>query len=76
MQDKENNKFKLTLNVLNLFFYPYIQKKDFLSVLAKFAAALIIAELNAYEIAQDGLVSPSSIRIAMGQILEDFTCEQ
>ena len=76
VQDKENNKFKLTLNVLNLFFYPYIQKKDFLSVLAKFAAALIIAELNAYEIAQDGLVSPSSIRIAMGQILEDFTNEQ
>lgn len=76
VQDKENNKFKLTLNVLNLFFYPYIQKKDFLSVLAKFAAALIIAELNAYEIAQDGLVSPSSIRIAMGQILEDFTSEQ
>ena len=75
-QDKENNKFKLTLNVLNLFFYPYIQKKDFLSVLAKFATALIIAELNAYEIGQDGLVSPSSIRIAMGQILEDFTSEQ
>lgn len=76
VQDKENNKFKITLNVLNLFFYPFIQKKDFLSVLAKFAAALIIAELNAYDTAQNGLVNPSSIRIAMGQILEDFTSEQ
>lgn len=73
--DKNNNKYKLTLNALHLFFYPFIQKKDFLVVLAKFAAALVIAELNSYEVAQGGLISPSSIRIAMGQVLEDFTNE-
>ena len=74
--NKEENKYRLTLNALHLFFYPFIQKKDFLVVLAKFAAALVIAELNSYETAQSGRINPSSIRIAMGQILEDFTNEQ
>lgn len=73
--NRETNKYKLTLNALHLFFYPFIQKKDFLVVLAKFATALVIAELNSYGIAQNGKISPSSIRIAMGQILEDFTNE-
>lgn len=72
-KNRESNEYRLTLNVLHLFFYPFIQKKDFLVVLAKFATALIIAELNSYEIAQGGKISPSSIRIAMGQVLEDFT---
>lgn len=35
--NKDNNEYKMTLNVLNSFFYPFIQKKDFLVVLAKFA---------------------------------------
>ena len=74
--DKENNKYELTLNALHLFFYPFIQKKDFLVVLAKFATALVIAELNSYETALGGKISPSSIRIAMGQVLEDFTNER
>ena len=70
--NRENNEYQLTLNTLHLFFYPFIQKKDFLVVLAKFATALAIAEISSYDIAQDELVSPSSIRIAMGKILEDF----
>jgi|LSQX01.1.fsa_nt_gb hypothetical protein len=70
--DKQSNTYKLTLNTHHLFFYPFIQKKDFLVVLVKFATALIIAELNSYEIAQDGLIHPYSIRVAMGRILEDF----
>ena len=73
--NKENNQYKLILNTLHSFFYPFIQKKDFLVVLARFATALVITELNAYEVAQEGLISPSSIRIAMGQVLEDFTNE-
>lgn len=74
--DKESNKYELTLNALHLFFYPFIQKRDFLVVLAKFAAALVIAELNSYEIAEGGKISPASIRLAMGQVLEDFTNER
>ena len=66
----------MTLNVLNLFFYPFIQKKDFLVVLARFATALVIAELNSYDVAQGGKISPSTIRLALGQILEDFKNEQ
>lgn len=73
--DVSINHYKLTLNTQHVFFYPFIQKKDFLVVLAKFAAALVVAEISSYSIAQDGKVSPSSIRIAMGQILEDFTDE-
>ena len=74
--DKEKREYKLTLNVLNLFFYPFIQKKDFLVVLARFATALVIAELNSYDVAQGGKISPSTIRLALGQILEDFKNEQ
>ena len=73
--DSDNNEYQLTLNVLHLFFYPFIQKKDFLVVLSKFATALVIAELDSYEIARDGMISPSSIRLALGRILEDFTDE-
>ena len=68
----DNNNYKLTLNTTHSFFYPFIQKKDFLVVLAKFAVALVIAELNSYEVSQDGKIPPSSIRTTMGQILEDF----
>ncbi len=71
----QENKYKLTLNILHIFFYPFIQKRDFLVVLARFAAALVIAEINAYSISQNGKVSPSSIRLAMGQVLEDLTNE-
>lgn len=71
IKDKEHG-YIMTLNIMHSFFYPFIQKKDFLVVLARFAVALVIAELNSYEVAQDGLVSPSSIRTSMGQILEDF----
>lgn len=74
--DKESNKYELTLNALHLFFYPFIQKRDFLVVLAKFATALVIAELNSYETAEGGKISPSNIRITMGNILEDFTNEK
>lgn len=73
--NKETNEYRLTLNVLHLFFYPFIQKGKFLIVLAKFATALVIAELNSYEVAQNGMIHPYSIRLAMGQLLEDFTNE-
>lgn len=74
--DKENNKYELTLNTLHLFFYPFTQKRDFLIVLAKFASALAIAEINSYTIAEGGKISPSSIRLAMDEVLEDFTNER
>ena len=74
--NKEDNEYKLILNTLHIFFYPFIQKKDFLVVLAKFASALVIAEISSYETAQNGKISPSSIRLIMGQVLEDFTDER
>ena len=72
VEDKQINKYAITLNIRHSFFFPFIQKKDFLVLLAKFAIAIVIAEINAYEIATDGLVSPSSIRNEMGRILEDL----
>ncbi|KDE41522.1 hypothetical protein NPL7_03365 [Metamycoplasma hyosynoviae] len=72
VEDKSANKYTITLNTRHLFFYPFIQKKDFLVLLAKFTTALVIAEINACSLATDGKVSPSSIRIEMGRILEDL----
>lgn len=66
------NKYTITLNTKHAFFYPFIQKKDFLVLLAKFATALVIAEINAYSIATDGMVNPTCIRSEMGRILEDL----
>ena len=72
VEDKSKNKYTITLNIRHSFFYPFIQKKDFLVLSAKFAMALAIAEIKASSLATDGLVSPSSIRNEMGRILEDF----
>lgn len=72
VEDASINKYTITLNTRHTFFYPFIQKKDFLVLLAKFATALVIAEINAYSIATNGMVSPSSIRNEMGRILEDL----
>lgn len=71
-EDISINKYTITLNTRHAFFYPFIQKKDFLVLLAKFATALVMAEINAYSIATNGMVSPSSIRNEMGRILEDL----
>lgn len=72
VEDKSINKYTITLNTRHSFFYPFIQKKDFLVLLAKFATALVIAEINAWSLATDGMVPPSSIRNEMGRILEDL----
>ncbi len=44
-------------------------------MLAKFATALAIAEINSYQNSSDGKIDPSSIRIAMDKVLEDFINE-
>ena len=72
VEDKSINKYTITLNTRHSFFYPFIQKKDFLVLLAKFATALVIAEINAWSLSTDGMVPPSSIRNEMGRILEDL----
>ena len=71
-EDTLFNKYTITLNIRHSFFYPFIQKKDFLVLLAKFATALVIAEINAYSISTEGMVAPSCIRNEMGRILEDL----
>lgn len=71
--DSENGKYKLILNTQHTFFYPFIQKKEFLIVLTKFAAAIAIAEISLYQDNSDGNLSPSIIRLTLGNILEDFT---
>lgn len=74
VRNEENNEYELTLNSLHTFFYPFIQKKDFLVILIKFSIALVIAEIEAYKI-EGGNVKPSTIRIAMGKILEELSNE-
>ena len=70
--DRTMNKYTISLNIRHPFFYPFIQKKDFLVLLAKFATALVIAEINVSPLETSGKVAPSSIRIEMGRILEDL----
>jgi len=72
--NEENNEYELTLNSLHTFFYPFIQKKDFLVILIKFSIALVISEIEAYKIA-GGNIKPSTIRISMGRILEELSNE-
>ena len=71
-KDNEQNKYIIILNTNHTFFSPFIQKKDFLVLLAKFATALVIAEINVTLLATDGKVFPSSIRIEMESILQDL----
>ena len=72
IEDESTNKYTIILNTRHSFFYPFIQKKDFLVLLAKFATALVIAEINSVSISTDGRIDPSSIRNEMGKILEDL----
>lgn len=71
--DPETKEKSVTIYTQHPFFYPWINRKDFLVVLAKFAVALYIAEIESYDTAEDGKISPSDIRIAMGKILEELT---
>lgn len=66
----------VTIYTQHPFFYPFINKKDFLVVLAKFAVALFIAEIESYDTATNGMISPSDIRIGMGRILEELTSSE
>ncbi|MDG0889247.1 ATP-binding protein [Paracholeplasma manati] len=68
------NEYELTLNALHTFFYPFIQKKDFLVILIKFSIALVISEIEAYRI-DGGSIKPSTIRVSMGKILEELSNE-
>lgn len=72
--NERNNEYELTLNSLHTFFYPFIQKKDFLVILIKFSIALAISEIDAYKI-EGGNIKPSTIRISMGKILEELSNE-
>ena len=56
------------------FFYPFIQKKDFLVILIKFSIALVISEIEAYKV-EGGSIKPSTIRISMGKVLEELSNE-
>ena len=44
-------------------------------MLAKFAVALFMAEIESYDTATDGMIVPSVIRLEMGKILEELTIE-
>ena len=70
--DEKPGEFELIINSSHLFFYPFIQKKDFLSILIKFAIALVLSEVDAYKIG-DGKIMPSTIRIGIGKILEELS---
>lgn len=65
----EDNKYDVVLNQIHPFFYPFIQKGDFIILLIRLSYALAISELEAF-LQQGGYVSPSFIRISMGRVLE------
>ena len=72
IKSNDNNQYELIINTNNKFFYPYINKNDFLSVLAKMSMAIFTAELESYNTATNGLIEPCEIRILMGKILEEI----
>lgn len=72
--NENDNEYELILNSLHTFFYPFIQKKDFLVILIKFSIALVISEIEAYRV-DGGNIKPSTIRVSMGKILEELSNE-
>ena len=74
LTNEEKNEYELTLNSLHTFFYPFIQKKEFLVKLIKFSIALVLAEIEAYKV-DGGNIKPSTIRTNMGLILEELSNE-
>ena len=67
---KSKMDYEITINLKHAFFKPFTENKEFISIMTKLVIAMVLAELDALFISQDGRVGVGDIRRKMNKILE------
>lgn len=68
---KENSVYDVEWNIRHPFFKPYIDEPDFLIVMEQFIFALALAEIESQKTSVAGMVTSSSIRLKMNDLLKE-----
>lgn len=69
--DKANDVYDIEWNIRHPFFKPHIDEPDFLTVMEQFVFALTLAEIESQKTGIDGMVTASSMRLKMNDILKE-----
>lgn len=67
---KSGDEYIIEWNIRHMFFKPYIDDPNFLSLMEQFAFALALSEIEAMRLSVDGKIDPSSIRMKMNDTLK------
>jgi len=70
VRKKSEVNYQITINLKHVFFKPFTENKDFLSVITKLIIAMVLAEIDAIFVSKDGRIDASDIRRNMNNILE------
>ena len=64
------DEYVIEWNIRHMFFKPYIDDADFLTIMEQFTFALALSEIEAMRLSVDGKIEPSSIRMKMNDTLK------
>ena len=67
---KSGDEYIIEWNIRHMFFKPYIDDPNFLTIMEQFAFALALSEIEAMRLSVDGKIDPSSIRMKMNDTLK------
>ena len=67
---KSGDEYIVEWNIRHMFFKPYIDDANFLSIMEQFTFALALSEIEAMRLSVDGKIDPSSIRMKMNETLK------
>ena len=67
---KSGEEYIIEWNIRHMFFKPYIDDPNFLTIMEQFTFALALSEIEAIRLSVDGKIDPSSIRMKMNDTLK------
>jgi len=67
---KSGDEYIIEWNIRHMFFKPYIDDANFLTIMEQFTFALALSEIEAMRLSVDGKIDPSSIRMKMNDTLK------
>lgn len=67
---KNGDEYDIEWNIRHMFFKPYIDDANFLTIMEQFTFALALSEIEAMRLSVDGKIDPSSIRMKMNDTLK------
>lgn len=73
---KSGDEYIIEWNIRHMFFKPYIDDANFLTIMEQFTFALALSEIEAMRLSVDGKIEPSSIRMKMNDTLKSVIKEK